>query len=376
MRDDRVYMSRSIELAGRALGRTFPNPLVGAVIVTGGEIVAEGYHSLAGNPHAEIEALNMAGEKARNGTLYLNLEPCCHYGRTPPCTDAIIGAGISKVVFSIYDPDEKVMGRGEKILRENGIETSSGLMAAEALELNIAYIHRKLTGRPFVSLKLALTLDGRLTSESGRWLTSTRSREYVHTLRAGMEAIAVGRGTVEADDPRLDRRLYDQSMEPPVRMVFDSSLSFPASHRWVGAGERVLVFCSETASTEKGRSLEKAGVEVIRLPEDSSGIDLDAWLVAVGRLGFTSVLVEGGSRIAGSLVSRGLFDRLILFHAPLFGGERSLGWFGGRQIPQWFERGELVLTRSEVIEDDILAVYDRKEVFRYLEKVTDMKGRN
>ncbi len=207
------YIRRALELAGNAMGETFPNPLVGAVVVAGGGIVGEGYHRGPGRPHAEIEAIRDAGERARGAALYLNLEPCCHYGRTPPCTDGIVDAGISRVVFSMYDPDIRVRGKGAAALRARGVEVKGGVCAGEALELNLPYVHRNLTGKPFVMLKLASTLDGRLTWGAERgYLSGESEQRYIHRLRAWTEAIAIGIGTVvdrppEARPAALPRRI-------------------------------------------------------------------------------------------------------------------------------------------------------------------------
>ncbi|MDD3643413.1 MAG: bifunctional diaminohydroxyphosphoribosylaminopyrimidine deaminase/5-amino-6-(5-phosphoribosylamino)uracil reductase RibD, partial [Candidatus Krumholzibacteria bacterium] len=267
-------MSRALELAARGTGMTFPNPLVGAVVVSGGEIAGEGFHEGAGRPHAEVVALGEAGERARGGVLYCNLEPCCHHGRTPPCTDAIAAAGISRVEYAIHDPDVRVMGKGARRLRELGIEAVGGLMAGEAIELNLPYVHRRLTGRPFIVLKLALTLDGRLAGGGERYLTCEASRGCVHGLRACMEAIAIGSGTLRADDPELDRRLFPGCLGPPVRMVFDSGLSLDPGHRWLGRGEPVIVYCGRKADPGRVARLRDAGAEVVPLPAADGGLDL------------------------------------------------------------------------------------------------------
>ncbi len=364
-------MERVLELAARGTGLTFPNPLVGAVIVSGGEIAGEGFHAGAGKPHAEIEAIAAAGEKARGADLYLNLEPCCHHGRTPPCTDAIVEAGISRVVFGIFDPDERVRGKGARQLRENGIEVETGLMAREALELNLPYIHRSISGSPFVLLKLAVTLDGKITLGDEKYITCSGSLECVHGLRAKLEAIAVGSGTLQADDPALDRRLYERPLDPPVRMVFNSGLTFPSGHPWLEKGERVIIYCSEDAGADRAGELEEAGAEIARLPLGDGGLDLDAWRSDLSRRGITSVLVEGGARIATSMMKAGIPDRLVLFHAPLIAGNGERGWYGDEARP---ESCDLSLSYVEVIGGDVMTVYDRKHVSEYLDAVTKEGG--
>jgi diaminohydroxyphosphoribosylaminopyrimidine deaminase/5-amino-6-(5-phosphoribosylamino)uracil reductase len=370
--DDEKYIARAVELAARAAGRTFPNPLVGAVMVSRGEVVGEGYHERAGMPHAEVGAIARAGGRAKGATLYLNLEPCCHYGKTPPCTDAILRAGISRVVFGIHDPDVKVRGRGAALLREGGVEVKAGVLAAESLELNMPYVHWKLTGRPFIALKLALTLDGRLAAAGRRWVTGERSRGYVHRLRAAMEAVAVGSGTLGADDPELDRRLFDDSLPPPARIVLDSRLSFPESHRWLGGGARVLLFCAAGADPGKRKRLEERGAEVCELPRAAGGVDLDSWVDALAGLGISSVLVEGGGRLAASMMRSGTPDRLVLFRAPFFGGPGAPGWYDDAAQPPWLVDGALSLTRCEGVGDDSLAVYDRGHLLAYGEKLALM----
>jgi diaminohydroxyphosphoribosylaminopyrimidine deaminase/5-amino-6-(5-phosphoribosylamino)uracil reductase len=370
--DDRIFMERVFELAGEATGVTFPNPLVGAVVVSKGGIVGEGYHRGAGTPHAEALALQAAGERSRGATLYLNLEPCCHFGRTPPCTEAILRAGIERVVFSMYDPDARMRGRGARFLEQSGIRVEEGFMRDEAFELNLPYIHRSKTGKPFVVLKLASTLDGRLTAGEKHWLTGEKARARVHYLRAWTESIAIGIGTLRSDDPILDRRLYREQLPPPVRMVFDSNLSFPSSHRWLDAGEPVILYCREDAPDERIRELSRAGAEVVPLPADEGGIDLRSWIADVGERGITSVFVEGGGSVSTSLIRCNLFNRLVLFYAPFVSGRAGLEWFRGEEPPGWMERGELVLHGAETIGGDMMIVYDTKSVSEYLREA--MRG--
>jgi len=362
-------MERVFELARLAAGVTFPNPLVGAVVVSNGAIVGEGYHRGAGTPHAEALALEAAGGGARGATLYLNLEPCCHFGRTPPCTEAILRAGIARVVFSMYDPDERMKGKGAGFLERAGVRVEEGCMRDEALELNLPYIHRSVTGRPFVVLKLASTLDGRLTAGENHWLTGEKARARVHYLRAWTESIAIGVGTLDADDPILDRRLFRKQLPPPIRMIFDTRLSFPSSHRWLAAGEPVILYCREDAPPDRIGELEAAGAEVVTLPGAERGVDLLSWIDDVGGRGITSVFVEGGAGISSSIIRRNLFNRLVLFYAPLVAGREGLAWFGDEEPPRWLERGELVPRGAETIEGDTMIVYDTKPVSEYLRTI-------
>jgi diaminohydroxyphosphoribosylaminopyrimidine deaminase/5-amino-6-(5-phosphoribosylamino)uracil reductase len=365
---DRRHMERALELADLGTGMTFPNPLVGAVIVADGEVAGEGFHAGAGKPHAEVEAIASAGEKARGADLYLNLEPCCHHGRTPPCTEAIAEAGIRRVVFSILDPDERVRGEGARRLRESGIEVETGLMAREALELNLPYVHRSLRGEPFVMLKLAVTLDGRITMSDRDYLTCADSLECVHGLRARFEAVAIGSGTFFADDPALDRRLYTRPLGPPVRMVFDSRLRFPADHPWLGKGDRVIVYCAGGADPGRAAALGKAGAEVAELPLKGGKLDLDAWKRDVEGREITSVLVEGGAELATSMIQNGSADRLVLFNAPLIAGAEEKGWYLGGPPGDGLGFG---LSYVEVIGGDVMTVYDREHTSGYLELLTE-----
>ena len=367
-RDSR-YMRRALELASRAAGRAFPNPLVGAVIVRDGEIVGEGHHEAAGRPHAERVALGEAGGRARGAELFLNLEPCCHWGRTPPCATAIVEAGVRRVVFSIYDPDERVCGGGARILREAGVEVRTGVLAREALELNLPWVHRTMTGRPFVLLKLAATLDGRLTAPGRTRLTGDDARRRVHLFRAWTEAIAVGIGTIRTDDPLLDRRFAPGTPPPPVRMVFDSALAFPSGHPWLERKERTILYCRRNAPANRREALEEAGAEIAPLPEREGRLDLEAWREDAGNRGIVSVLVEGGSEIASSIIAGGLFDRLAVFYAPFFGGAGEAPLFRGTR-PGWLAGEELQPTAVERTGDDLLAVYDRAAVRDYLGHVT------
>lgn len=371
MTEEERYIQRALDLATGGLGTVFPNPLVGAVIVSSGEIVGEGYHRGPGKPHAEREAIAQAGEKARGSTLYLNLEPCCHYGKTPPCTEAIIEAGIARVVFGIYDPDPRVRGKGAAYLREHGIETTTGILAAGALELNLPYVHRNLTGRTFVVMKLASTLDGRLTAEGRAWLTGDSARRYAHFLRAWTECVAVGIGTVEKDDPILDRRHYREKMPPPVRIVFDTSLRFPPDHPWIVNGERTILYCGEGVDASTMDRLTAAGAVVAPIPVRNGELDLTAWLNDVGDRGIVSVLVEGGGRVATSILKEDLAERIVIIYTPFVSGEGGVALYGDRSAPGWFDRGELRPVRLELLGEDVVIIYDRRRITDYLLFVTE-----
>lgn len=371
MSGEEDFMRRALELAEKGMGRTFPNPMVGAVLVRDGEIVGEGYHEGPGHLHAEAAAIREASERARGSTLYLNLEPCCHYGRTPPCTEGILDAGISRVVFGIYDPDKRVRGKGAELLRSRGVIVESGICAREALELNLPYVHRNLSGEPFVVLKLASTLDGRITYGQERRISGKEEQRFVHRLRAWTEAIAVGIGTIEKDAPILDRRLYSETLPPPVRMVFDSELRFPPDYPWLVRGERVIIYCSTHGDRERRNRLEAAGAEVVPLPAGAGGVDLKYWLEDVSLKGIGSVLVEGGSEVATSFVRDGFFDRFVVSFSPLVGGSGSVGWFRGTEPPEWLSDERLSLSHIEKLGDDAVLVYDCKSITSYLEALTE-----
>lgn len=332
------FMERALELARRAEGRTSPNPMVGAVIVNGGRIVGEGYHRRAGMPHAEIEALRMAGEAARGATLYVTLEPCAHYGRTPPCTEAIIAAGITEVYYAVPDPNPLVNGKGHARLAAAGIRVHRGLCEAAARELNRPFFKYVATGRPYVTAKVAMSLDGKIATSTGasRWITGEASRRQVHALRNVSDAILVGAGTVLADDPELTTRLpLDQLELPhhPLRIVADSRGRVPRSARVFDPelpGRTVLATTHATPAAHCS-ALQERGVEVWTLPADRHGrVALPALLDAIGQRGMLTLLVEGGSEILGTCIAERLVDRLWLFIAPLIiGGCAAPGPIGG-----------------------------------------------
>ena len=365
------HMRRALELAERAMGETFPNPLVGALVVAGDQIIGEGYHRGPGHPHAEVEAIRAAGNRARGATLYLNLEPCCHYGRTPPCTDGIIDAGISRVVFGMYDPDARVRGKGAAALRARGITVEAGVCARESLELNLPYVHWSLTGKPFVMLKLASTLDGRLTWGTERYLSGEMEQRYIHYLRAWTEAVAIGIGTVMIDHPKLDRRFYRENMGPPVRMVFDSALRFPEDYPWLAQKERVIIYCLSNVDPIRRRQLETAGAEVVPLPRGPHGVDLRFWLEDISTRKITSVIVEGGGEVATAFLGEGIIERLVLCYAPLVSGQSGVSWYQDGRSPHWLARGELTLVRCDPMDEDIVLVFDSRRISGYLAAVTE-----
>jgi len=344
---DRRFLARAIALAGRARGRTSPNPMVGAVVVSGGRVIGEGWHSRPGAPHAEVVALERAGTRARGARLYVNLEPCCHHGRTPPCTDAILAAGVAEVVASMRDPDRRVNGRGVRVLRGAGVRVRIGGMRREAVELNEVFLRWQRAGSPFVTLKAGMTIDGRIATASGesRWITSPAARTAARRLRGRHDAVVVGVGTVLADDPAL-RTVGARSGRDnrgPARVVLDSRLRTPPGARILrSAGGPVLVMTAAGAPQARRRRLERAGAVVIEVAGGAGGVDLRAALRELGRRGLANVLIEGGGEVLGSALDAGVGDRVALFVAPrLLGGRTARPAFGGTGPGRLAESAEL-----------------------------------
>lgn len=334
-RDER-FMRLALRLARRGQGATSPNPLVGAVVVRRGEVVGRGWHARLGEPHAEAMALKRAGEKARGAEIYVTLEPCCHHGRTPPCTDAILASGVRRLVAAMRDPFPLVNGKGFAALRRRGVRVDVGCLEEESASLNAAYIKRVTTAYPYVTLKAALSLDGRIAAPSGesQWLTGAAARRQVQLLRAEVDAIAVGVGTVLADNPRLTVRIPRRRR--PMRIVFDAKLRTPTDARLLNDGGGSVILVARTdASRERSERLREAGAGILRVPgaRDGEGVSLRPALRALAHEGVNHILVEGGGRLATSLLAERLVDRLVLFYAPiLLGGERLL--VGNLGIPR------------------------------------------
>lgn len=327
--DKHKYMQRALDLAALALGKTSPNPVVGAVIVKNNAIIGEGYHQKAGTPHAEVHALRQAGEKADGATIYVSLEPCSHYGSTPPCADALIKAGIKKAVIATLDPNPLVAGQGMSKLLAAGIEVEAGIMEREALKLNAAFFKYIKTLRPLVAIKTAMTLDGKIASSSGdsRWITGSDAREYVHHLRGIHDAIMVGIGTVLKDDPLLNVRLAGSDYNDPLRVIIDSHLETPLYSQIVttSSQQRSIIFCAQDADYTRQNRLEQAGCEVRRINSTDGLLALDEVLDILGSMKICSLLVEGGGNINGALVQQGLADKIYWFIAPkIIGGKDAL----------------------------------------------------
>lgn len=332
---EETLLLRTFELAVHALGRTSPNPLVGAVVVNAGRIVGEGYHHKAGLPHAEIEALNAAGEAARGATLYINLEPCCHTGRTGPCTEAIIKAGIKKVVAAMADPNPVVAGKGFARLKEAGIEVTTGILEKEARKLNEFFIKYITTNRPFVTVKTAMSLDGKIATVTGdsKWITGELAREYVHRLRDSSDAVLVGIGTVLKDDPSLTTRLAGGGRDA-ARIILDSMARTPLDSRVLNQQSEAptIIAVTEMAPSERVAALRQAGAEVMTCGFGPR-VALDFLLMELARREIVSVLVEGGGTVNAGFWQAGLVDKVVWFIAPIvIGGREAPGPVGGSGI--------------------------------------------
>lgn len=331
---DAHFLNLCIQLACRARGATSPNPMVGALVVRDGEVVGSAWHHRAGEPHAERLALQQAGEAARGATLYSNMEPCCHHGRTPPCTEAILEAGVTRVVASIRDPDERVDGKGFSTLVEAGVEVVSGLHEEDATALNDGYLKVRRCGVPFVIAKAALSLDGRLATRTGssQWITGEQARVMAHHLRAGSDAVMVGVGTVIADDPQLTAR-HGGGAGPRYRVVLDSHLRTPPAAR-VLQGEKgsCLVLTTAAAPTAARTRLADAGAEVLEIESNDGGrVCLHAALRKLAQLDVSTLMIEGGSELLTDAFELDIIDKVFLFFAPvLIGGGEALPLWGGQ----------------------------------------------
>jgi diaminohydroxyphosphoribosylaminopyrimidine deaminase/5-amino-6-(5-phosphoribosylamino)uracil reductase len=329
---DERFMRRALALAARGLGETSPNPAVGCVVARDGRILGEGFHARAGLPHAEVLALAAAGPAARGATLYVTLEPCSHHGRTPPCAPLVRDSGVARVVAALHDPNPLVAGRGLALVRRAGVAVETGLLAADAGRLNERFLTWARRGRPFVLLKSALTLDGRIATAAGRsrWITSAAQRRQARWLRRLHDAVLVGIGTALADDPLL--MPSPRTRRPVLRVVLDSRLRLPAGSRLArtaGARSPVLALCCAPGRARR-RELESAGVEVAEVRGVGGRVSLPAALGALAARGVTSVMAEGGGEVLGSFLAHRLLDQVALFRAPLLlGGRGSRAAFGG-----------------------------------------------
>ena len=360
---DRDYMARAIELAKKGTGWTSPNPLVGAVIVKDERIIGEGYHARYGELHAERNAIASLMESAEGATIYVTLEPCCHYGKTPPCTEAILEQKIGRVVIGSRDPNPKVAGKGAAILREAGIVVEEDFMREECDRLNPVFFHYITTKTPYVVMKYAMTADGKIATKTGasKWITGAASREEVHRMRHRYMGIMAGIGTVLADDPLLNNRL--ENGKSPIRMVCDSHLRIPIQSQICRSADqyRTIVACGE-GNPEKEKQLNEMGLEVVHFPDENGQVDLKALMAYLGGQGIDSILLEGGGTLNEAALQAGVVQRIMAFIAPkIFGGERAKSPVAGDGVILPKDGYALRLENVRQIGEDLLLEYEVKE---------------
>lgn len=348
-------MRRALTLARRGVGKTSPNPAVGCVIVKDGAVVGEGWHKKAGTPHAEIHALRQAAEKSHGADVYVTLEPCSHFGKTPPCADALIAAGVAKVFVGMVDPNPKVCGQGVAKLRAAGIEVVVPLLEENCRLLNESFIKHITTGLPFVTLKIAMTIDGKIATSNmdSKWITGERSRAYVHRLRSELDAIMVGVGTILIDDPLLTSRIAKG--KDPLRIVVDSTLRIPVHAQVMSNNSPAKTFIA-TISDDKHKMsrLEAVGAEILVCSNEHGRVNLCNLLLELGRRGIQSVLLEGGAELAGEALRLGLVDKCLFFYAPKLVAGDGLGPFAGKGAPMMADAIKLNHFSVKKIGDDFL----------------------
>ena len=352
--DDHKYMSRALMLAKKGFYTTAPNPNVGCVLVKDGKVVGEGWHEKAGEPHAEINALKQADVKAKGATAYVTLEPCCHHGKTPPCSDALIKAKVKRVVAAMIDPHSKVAGKGLKQLESVGIIVEHGLLEEQAKELNLGFIKRMQKRLPYVRCKLAMSLDGRTAMASGesKWITSAAAREDVQRLRARSSAILTGVGTVLADDPSMTMRLEGIDAQQPIRIVVDTNLSMPTDAKMLKEpGQTVLMTCS--ADKHVAQALKDAGADIHMMPYCNTSVDLVSVLQQLSDMQVNDVLLETGATLSGAMLQEGLIDELIIYMAPVLMGNNARGLFSLPGLETMQDKIELEITDTRLVGKDL-----------------------
>jgi diaminohydroxyphosphoribosylaminopyrimidine deaminase / 5-amino-6-(5-phosphoribosylamino)uracil reductase len=349
---DREFMRQALALAGRGLYTTTPNPRVGCVVVRDGLVVGTGWHEKAGMPHAEVLALKAAGERARGATLYVNLEPCSHHGRTPPCVEAIVPAGIKRVVAAMQDPNPKVAGTGFGKLRAAGVEVESGLMEDEARELNIGFVARMTRGRPWLRMKIAASLDGRTALANGKsqWITGEAARADGHQWRARACAVLTGHGTVRDDDPQLNVRGVDTPRQP-LKIVVDSRFETPLSARLLKDGKTLIAGAVNEA--QRIAALKAAGADTVVIPNDRGKVELFKLIEELGRRELNEIHVEGGTKLNGSLLQAGVVDELLVYLAPSIIGDSGKGMFDLPELTALSQVKNLVIREAERVGADV-----------------------
>ncbi len=355
---DERFMREALKLAEIRKGLTHPNPTVGAVVVKDGKIIGKGFHKKAGMPHAEREAIDDAVRKGFNiegSTMYVTLEPCCHHGRTPPCTEAIIDKKIKRVVIATEDPNPEVSGRGIEILKKNGIETVVGLLKEEAEKLNEDFFVYMKEKRPFIHIKIAQSIDGKIATKTGssKWITSEESRRYVQKLRKESTAVMVGTNTVLKDNPELTVR-YIETDSQPLRVVLDKNLIIPENFNVFNRSSKTILFTSETADRKAVNRLEKKGIQVVKLPLNQGMFDLYDILFHLYSMGVVQLFVEGGKNLITQFLRKNIFDRISVFVAPKIIGEDGLSSFGKLGIENIEKSIKLNLEDIKRLENDIL----------------------
>ncbi|RMF96525.1 MAG: bifunctional diaminohydroxyphosphoribosylaminopyrimidine deaminase/5-amino-6-(5-phosphoribosylamino)uracil reductase RibD [Candidatus Schekmanbacteria bacterium] len=361
LEEDLKFLKKTLTLAKRGIGRVSPNPLVGAVIVKNGKIIASGYHKAAGEKHAEIVALDKAGIEAKGATLYVNLEPCSHIGKTGPCCDEIIKAGIKRVVFSVSDPNPLVNGKGEEKLKKAGIKVSKGLLEKEANELNEVFFKFISKKMPFVIMKSASSLDGKIATSTGesKWITSIESRRFVHNLRASVDALLIGSNTLKKDNPLLDTRLIKAKKLPAV-VIVNTNLTSNMNAEVFKSTDKRKVFIATAVGKSKRKQIEpfyKMNIDIIFCKKFENQIDLNDLMTKLAEKNITSVMIEGGGEINASALKQGIIDKFFLFFAPiLIGGNNAKGFVGGSGIKKLSEAYKMDITKIKRIGRDILIV--------------------
>ncbi len=354
------YMECALSLARLAVGCTSPNPAVGAVIVKDGLAIGMGYTQPAGSEHAEVMALRQAGDKARGAEMYVTLEPCCHYGRTPPCAEAIIKAGISEVHVALLDPNPVVSGRGMSRLSEAGIRTHTGMCEEEACQINEAYIKHITTGLPFVIAKFAMSLDGKIATKTGdsKWITREEARKYAHGLRYRADAIMVGANTIVADDPHLTARgcggRGGTGKMQPLRLIVDSRGRVPVNAHVFEPPGGVLLAVAEPLDPARSEAFTEAGAEVLSFPARSGGVDVVELFRLLGKRGIVTVLVEGGGELLGSLFDRGLVDKAMVFISPVIIGGQEAATVAGEGVATMTDALRLTRVDIKTFGDDVM----------------------
>lgn len=355
---DEVYMRQALEFAERGAGFTAPNPMVGAVIVKDGRVIGEGWHERCGGPHAERNALANCTEDAAGATMYVTLEPCCHYGRTPPCTEAILEHKIARVVVGCLDPNEQVAGQGVRLLREQGVTVDVGVLEAECQRKNEVFMHYITTKRPFVVLKYAMTLDGKIAARTGdsRWVSGEASRRHVHETRKRLPAIMVGLGTVVTDDPLLTCRLPGEAVHHPTRVVCDSHLRMPLTAALVKTAKDVPTIAAYIdGDAEKAEQLRAAGVQLLQCRAKNGRLDLNDLMERLGAMQISGVLLEGGGALHWAALEAGIVQKVQVYIAPkLIGGAASKSPVGGEGFPYMRDAVPVVDSRLTMLGEDLL----------------------